>query len=231
MGLLWAVVSGFVLLPTPTGRDFCRGPRSSIPPPSALTAPTAEELTNENIVKIVNEEVSDSEVNELVWRCLGYREDASEVFPKWAAKYPEPPDLVGVSRVYSKDVDEPVLRANQALVASIPMAYKAGIKEHLSKVGFTGFKLEGLTPNKTRRAQCANWLLFYREALFGKSLEELVAAKSRDVEAENQQLREEGKSLKVATGTGVVGGTTTTSTTTQTTTTKTGSSPDEVTTT
>lgn len=30
-----------------------------------------------------------------------------------------------------------------------------------------------LTPNKTRRAQCANWLVFYREELFGYTIEEL----------------------------------------------------------
>ena len=113
---------------------------------------SAEELTNEEIVKFVREEVSDQEVNELVWRCLGYRRvdgawNADQVFPKWRAKYPQPPDLVGVTRTYSKDVDEVVLRANQALVASIPMKYKGGIKEHLRKVGWTGYLLEGLTPN------------------------------------------------------------------------------------
>ena len=35
-------------------------------------------------------------------------------------------------------------------------------------------KLADLTPNKTRRAQCANWLLYYREQLFGYTLEELT---------------------------------------------------------
>lgn len=30
-----------------------------------------------------------------------------------------------------------------------------------------------LTPNKTRRAQCANWLIYYREELFGYTIEEL----------------------------------------------------------
>jgi len=166
--------------------------------------PVAEELTNENLVKIVREQCTDDQVNALVWKCLGYRlqrdgsYDTADVFPKWLAKYPSPPDLVGVTRVYSKTVDEPVLRANQALVASIPMSYKAGIKTHLSKVGFTGFMLEGLTPNKTRRAQCANWLLYYREALFGVDLDTLIAQKQRDVAAENQRLREQGKSLRVA---------------------------------
>jgi hypothetical protein len=36
-----------------------------------------------------------------------------------------------------------------------------GIKIKLRPYGFTGFKLDELTPNKTRRAQCVNWLLFY----------------------------------------------------------------------
>jgi tRNA 2-selenouridine synthase len=166
---------------------------------------SADELTNEEIVKFVREEITDQEVNELVWRCLGYRRvdgawNADQVFPKWAAKYPQPPDLIGVTRTYSKDVDEVVLRANQALVASIPMKYKGGIKEHLRKVGWTGYLLEGLTPNKTRRAQCANWVLYYREALFGKSLEELKKARERDVAAENEKLRRAGKMLRSAKG-------------------------------
>ena len=32
------------------------------------------------------------------------RWDSSKVFPKWAARYPEPPDLVGVTRIYEKYV-------------------------------------------------------------------------------------------------------------------------------
>jgi len=53
------------------------------------------------------------------------------------------------------------------------MKYKQGVKEQLRPLGFTGFKLDELTPNKTRRAQCVNWMLFYREALRGKSIEQL----------------------------------------------------------
>ncbi|KAJ8598308.1 hypothetical protein CTAYLR_007550 [Chrysophaeum taylorii] len=173
---------------------------------STSSEPTAAELANENLVRIVREQCSDEEVNVLVWKCLGYRRTEEgwsneDVFPKWRDKYAEPPDLVGTKRVYSKQIDEPVLRANQALVNSIPMKYKGGIKEHLAKVGWTGYVLEGLTPNKTRRAQCTNWLLFYREALFGKSLDELRAAKARDVAAENDRLREEGKLVNTTTST------------------------------
>lgn len=57
-----------------------------------------------------------------------------------------------------------------------------------------------MTPNKTRRAQCANWLLFYREVLFGKSLDELKAEKQRDVARENEDLRSSGQALRLAVG-------------------------------
>ncbi len=30
------------------------------------------------------------------------RWDNSKVYPKWRARYPEPPDLVGVTRIYEK---------------------------------------------------------------------------------------------------------------------------------
>ena len=135
-----------------------------------------------------------------------------KVFPKWREKYPEPPDVIGVQRNYTYEIDRPSQKANQALVASIPQDHKQvcscsyarthararahthtirssypalvmcwpsrsvvcacvcvtwrvraqGIKIKLRPLGFTGFKLDELTPNKTRRAQCVNWLLFYR---------------------------------------------------------------------
>eukprot|EP00960_Hanusia_phi_P057189 763488-Hanusia_phi.AAC.1 len=118
----------------------------------------------------------------------------------------------GVTRNYTYEIDRPCQKANQQLVASIPMKYKQGegrrgegrggwggdgegrigkgrereaeggqgVKEHLRPLGFTGFKLEELTPNKTRRAQCVNWLLFYREALRGKTLEQLRAERAAE---------------------------------------------------
>ena len=43
------------------------------------------------------------------------------------------------------------------------MEYKQSIRDQLRPLGFNGFQLAELTPNKTRRAQCANWLLYYRE--------------------------------------------------------------------
>lgn len=64
---------------------------------------------------------------------------------------------------------------------------------------FMGYSMDELTPTKTRRAQCANWLLYYREQLFGVSLEELIARKEleRNVAAENEQLRMQGESCKL----------------------------------
>eukprot|EP00544_Gedaniella_sp_CCMP2646_P012392 CAMPEP_0202499570 /NCGR_PEP_ID=MMETSP1361-20130828/30186_1 /ASSEMBLY_ACC=CAM_ASM_000849 /TAXON_ID=210615 /ORGANISM="Staurosira complex sp., Strain CCMP2646" /LENGTH=260 /DNA_ID=CAMNT_0049131793 /DNA_START=46 /DNA_END=825 /DNA_ORIENTATION=- len=162
--------------------------------------PSAEELTNENLLRILKIECSDLEVNTLVWKCLGYRFDEDneewkpdEVFPNWKEKYPTPPDLIGMQRIYSKEVDQPSLRANQAIVRSIPVDNKQSLKTHLKPLGFTGYQYKELTPNKTRRAQCANWLLFYREELFGYTVEELRERRRQKKEAEKRRLEAEGK--------------------------------------
>ena len=154
--------------------------------------PTPEELSDDNMLMIVRSECTDLEVNTLVWKCLGYRFDgtaevwdASETFPRWRESYPDPPDLLGMRRVYSRDVDSPSLRSNQSLVRSIPLEHKQSLKTYLSPLGFVGFKLKELTPNKTRRAQCANWLIFYREELFGHTVEELKERRRLKREAED----------------------------------------------
>lgn len=171
---------------------------------SRLGGPTEEELGNENLLRILMIECSDLEVNTLVWKCLGYRFDPekeewndSECFPKWKERYPTPPDLIGMSRIYSKEQDSPSLRSNQALVRSIPADNKQSLKTHLKPYGFTGYKYAELTPNKTRRAQCANWLLYYREELFGYTVEELKERRRLKREAEEAEKKrkeeEEGK--------------------------------------
>ena len=147
--------------------------------------PHSQELTNENILKIVLGDCSDLEVNTLVWKALGYRFTNGQwnnehVFPKWREKYPDPPDFIGMQRIYSKQVDEPSMRSNQQLVRSIPVEHKQQLRTHLKPMGFMGFKIAELTPNKTRRAQCANWLLYYRDHLFGYTLEELRARRSTE---------------------------------------------------
>lgn len=151
--------------------------------------PTSQELANENILKIVRIDCSDLEVNTLVWKCLGYRFNgeswtADGCFPNWAEKFPQPPDLIGMQRIYAPEVDKASLKANQALVRSIPVDNKQSLKTHLKPLGWTGYQYAELTPNKTRRAQCANWLIFYREELFGYSVEELRERRQRKKEAE-----------------------------------------------
>lgn len=115
---------------------------------SRTGGPTKEELSNENLYKILMIECSDLEVNTVVWKCLGYRFDeekqewtAAEVFPNWREKYPTPPDLIGMARIYSKEVDQPSLKANQSLVRSVPVDNKQSLKTHLKPLGFTGYKV------------------------------------------------------------------------------------------
>ena len=153
--------------------------------------PTNEELANENVLRIVTSECSDLEVNTLMWKCLGYRFDGSqwtavECFPNWREKYPTPPDLIGMRRIYSREVDQASLRSNQAIVRSVPVEFKQSLKTHLRPLGFKGYQYSELTPNKTRRAQCANWLIYYREELFGYTVEELRERRRLKKEAEEK---------------------------------------------
>ncbi|CAM9391316.1 unnamed protein product [Ectocarpus fasciculatus] len=162
--------------------------------------PTAEELSNENIIKVVAEKSTDEEVNVLAWKCLGYRYDAGEdawkavkVFSRWEAVYPEPPDFLGVTRVYEKSIDKPVMKAVQLLTRGVPTEYKRCIVEQLRPLGFTGLKMDELTPNRTRRAQVTNFLLYFRDNLWGVPLEEVerrrverIAAAKREAEAEKR---------------------------------------------
>jgi hypothetical protein len=56
-----------------------------------------------------------------------------------------------------------------------------------------------LTPNLTRRAQCTNWLLFYREELFGFTVEELKERRRLKQETEDQEREariEKGEEIK-----------------------------------
>jgi hypothetical protein len=115
--------------------------------------PTAEELSNEQMLQIVKLECSDLEVNTLVWKCLGYRFNEEteswgpdEVFPNWKEKYPSPPDLIGMQRVYSREVDQASLRSNQALVRSIPVDNKQSLKQQLIPLGWTGYQVRIFIP-------------------------------------------------------------------------------------
>jgi hypothetical protein len=186
-----------ILLPFPMAADpmyKCRGPVGENDFVLSRTGdPTSEELSNENLLRILRVECSDLEANTLVWKGLGYRFDpdkeewtTDQVFPKWKEKFPQPPDLIGMQRIYSKEVDQPCLKSNQSLVRSIPVDNKQSLKTHLKPFGFTGYKLAELTPNKTRRGQCANWLLYYREELFGYTVEELRERRRKKQEEEER---------------------------------------------
>merc|ERR1711923_20343 len=86
----------------------------------------------------------------------------------------------------------PSLKSNQDLIRSIPVDWKQSLKKQLKPLGFSGYKLAELTPNKTRRAQCTNWLLYYREELFGYSMEQLYERREKKQQLK-RQLEEERK--------------------------------------
>jgi hypothetical protein len=94
---------------------------------------------------------------------------------------------------YSPEIDKPSLKANQDLVRSIPLDNKQSLKEHLKPLGFKGYQYSELTPNKTRRAQCANWLIYYRESLFGYTVQELQERRrvKREMDKEKKGQSEE----------------------------------------
>jgi len=160
--------------------------------------PTHAELSNENLLRILNLNCTDLEVNTLVWKGLGYRFDPiveiwdnANVFPKWKEKFPSPPDLIGMQRIYTKEIDQPSLKSNQQLVKSVPVDNKQSLKTHLIPLGFKGYQFNELTPNKTRRAQCANWILYFREELYGYTIEELK--ERRVLKCAKQEKEEEEK--------------------------------------
>ena len=100
----------------------------------------------------------------------------------------------GMQRIYSKEVDSTSLKNNQHLVRSVPDEFKQSLKGNLKPLGFTGYKVSELTPNLTRRAQCANWLLYYRDELFGYTLDELKERRQKKKKEEQQQLQQQEQS-------------------------------------
>ena len=68
-------------------------------------------------------------------------------------RYPQPVDLLGVSRIYDPVIDKPVRTASMSLMRGIPRDFKGGLRNLSDTVGFRGFKISELTPNITRRGQ------------------------------------------------------------------------------
>ena len=113
-------------------------------------------LTDDTFWMILKDEMADDDVNQLLWHCLGYRYDngsdqwdSSAVEPEWRSDYPEPPDFIASRPAIVK------------LTRSIPPQNKQLLKE---KLGFAGYKIDQLTPRKTRRATIVNWLLGYGQS-------------------------------------------------------------------
>jgi Domain of unknown function (DUF1823) len=112
-------------------------------------------LSNETIWAILQEKLTDIQVNQLLWKYLGYEYDSTnqtwhvrEVESTWQETYPTPPDFIA-SRP-----------ATVKLTRSIPAENKQLLKEYL---GFTGYKLGEFGPRQTRRATAASWLLSYMQ--------------------------------------------------------------------
>lgn len=107
------------------------------------------ELSVDTIKRILAFELDDQTVNGLVLQSLGFvydplteRWEDSQADPAW--KTGSIPDVIAH-------------RADSVkLTRSIPDNHKQLLKEYLH---FPGYKIAELTPQKTRRATAANWLL------------------------------------------------------------------------
>ena len=111
------------------------------------------ELSTEIVWGIIGDTITEKIAHQLVWEALGYRWDeaahtwdASQTIADWGDAYPKPPLFID-SRP-----------ATVKLTRSIPKANK---KLLMDELGFEGYKVNELTPRKTRRATVANWLLGY----------------------------------------------------------------------
>jgi hypothetical protein len=121
------------------------------------------------LLQIVRGESSDGIVNEVLRSLLGWVYNAESgtweddlVPPEWKDDYPSgPPDFIGSASDYSPEKDRPVKKAVQKLTRSIPSEYKQISREVLGPLGFEGWKIDQLTPNRTRRATAVNWILYY----------------------------------------------------------------------
>jgi hypothetical protein len=121
------------------------------------------------LLQIVRGESSDATVNEVLRPMLGWVYNTASgtweddlVPPEWKDDYPSgPPDFIGSASDYSPEKDRPVKKAVQKLTRSIPSEYKQISREVLSPMGFAGWKINELTPNRTRRATAVNWILYY----------------------------------------------------------------------
>ncbi|OSX70871.1 hypothetical protein BU14_0647s0010 [Porphyra umbilicalis] len=154
-------------------------------PGAAPAAGVRPPITDALLRAMVDGDTPDAWVNDILWALLGYRRtpsggggggdddgndnggggggggwDTSAVADAMvAAGYGDaPPDFIGSATATSAAVDRPVKKAVQALNRSVPPAGKQLLK---SRLGFGGWRVGEMTPNKTRRATAVNWILWW----------------------------------------------------------------------
>lgn len=125
-------------------------------------------ITSDNLLDIIKGDTPDEWVNEIVLTMLGWRMmddgkwDNSRIRPAMKELYPdEPPNFIGTNGDYTPETDRPVKIANQRLTRSIPVEHKQILKAVMKPLGFSGWKVQDLTPNRTRRATSVNWMLYW----------------------------------------------------------------------
>ncbi len=125
-------------------------------------------LTLADLMGIVKSKTPDSWPNEIIRLLLGWRQmedgtwDSSHVPDEWREGFKNgPPDFINEKGEYTREVDIPVKLAVQKLTRSILPEHKNGFREVMKPAGFPGWGPKDLTPNRTRRAICVNYIIFW----------------------------------------------------------------------
>lgn len=149
------------IVPAPAGLDVEGG----LPGVHFSCAPS---ITGDDLLALVRQDAPDFWVNEMARSLLGWFEtadggwDASHVTAPWADDYPDgPPDFIGSAHDFSPETDRPVKKAVQKLTRSIPAPYKQIMRDVLGPLGFPGWTIRDLTPNRTRRSTVANFIIYW----------------------------------------------------------------------
>lgn len=125
-------------------------------------------LTGQDLLAIIRGDTPDEWVNEIVRTFLGWRQmengewNDDMVEPRWKEVYTKgPPNFIGKEGDYTPKTDRPVKVAVQNLSRSIPPEHKQVLIPAMKPLGFSGWKVKDLNPNRTRRAQAANWIIYW----------------------------------------------------------------------
>lgn len=126
------------------------------------------QITGQDLLAIIRGETPDEWVNEILRALLGWRQmengawNDDLVQPMWKKAYNKgPPNFIGIEGDYRPEKDRPVKIAVQNLSKSIPPEHKQSLKPAMKPLGFSGWKVADLTPNRTRRAQAVNWIIYW----------------------------------------------------------------------